>query len=196
VVPPTENRDQVINAVRHLSLARATNIGDGLQVALNAIIQGEAGETIGFQAGATPVARPYVSSPETQVIILLSDGASTTGPSPLLVADSIAQAGVRVYTVGLGAERGSELPSPGTVFPSRRFMELDEATLRGIAERTDGEYFSAQSAKELVKVYKKLSSKTYIAAEPDELTFLAVTLGALLLTTAAVLSVRWTSRIP
>ncbi|HLF75928.1 MAG TPA: VWA domain-containing protein [Dehalococcoidia bacterium] len=196
LVPPTEDRDQVIGAVQFLSLARSTNIGDGLQVALNAILQAEAGESIGFAAGATPVAKPYVANPDSQVIILLSDGASTTGPSPLQVADHVAQAGIRVYTVGLGASAGARLTPPGNGFPTQRFMELDEVTLKGIAERTDGEYFTAASAKDLNKVYKQLSSKTYIATEPDELTFLATAAGAMLLAIASVLSMRWSSRIP
>ena len=112
------------------------------------------------------------------------------------VADQVAQTGIRVYTVGLGASAGAPIAPPGNGFPNQRFMELDEATLKGIAERTGGQYFSAQSAKDLNKVYKELSSRTYIATEPDELTFLAAAAGALLLVCASVMSMRWSSRIP
>jgi Ca-activated chloride channel family protein len=198
LVPPTEDKKQVLGAVDYLSLARGTNIGDGLQVALNAILEFERGETVGFAAGATPVAKQKAANPETEIIVLLSDGASTTGPSPLEVADRVAQAGIRVYTVGLGVatEMGPITPAGNNGFPGRRFMELDEATLKGIAERTDGQYFSAQNAKDLTKIYKQLSSRTYIATEPDELTFLASAAGALLLVCAGVMSMRWASAIP
>jgi len=196
VVPPTEDRRQVISAVDYLTLARATNIGDGLLVALNAILEDERGEMPNFAPDTKQLLSGRALHPDVEMIVLLSDGAATTGPPPLQVADRIAQAGIRVYTVGLGASAGG-LTAPGNGgFTDRRFMELDEATLKGIAEKTDGEYFTAGNAGELHKVYKDLARRTVIEPKKDELTFLAGGVAALLMVTGSVLAAIWSTRLP
>jgi Ca-activated chloride channel family protein len=189
IVPPTRDRDQVIGAVSTLSLARGTNIGDGLQVALNAVIEAERLDEVPVLPADSAGQR--AANPDNQVIILLSDGASTTGPSPLQVADKVAAAGVRVYTVGLGMRRQG-----GSGSITGRFMELDEPVLKGIAEKTGGEYFTAQNSGELSKVYGDLILQTRFSGEKDELTFVASGAAALLLLASGVLGLLWSSRIP
>ena len=196
VVPPTEDRRQVISAVDYLTLARGTNIGDGLLVALNAILEDERGEMPSFAPDTKQLLAGRALHPDVEMIVLLSDGAATTGPPPLQVADRVAQAGIRVYTVGLGASAGA-LSAPGNGgFTGTRFMELDEVTLKGIAEKTDGEYFTASDAGQLHKVYKDLARRTVIEPKRDELTFLAGGVAALLMVTGSVLSAMWSTRLP
>jgi Ca-activated chloride channel family protein len=191
VVPPTRDRKQVIGAVSTISLARGTNVGDGLQVALNALLEAEQSDEVAvFPADA---GERRAANPEAQVIILLSDGASTTGPSPLVVADKVAQAGVKVYTVGMGVRSGQ---AGGLSFGGGRFMELDEPVLKGIAEKTGGKYFTAQNSGELTRVYNDLALLTRFDAARDELTFLASGAAALLLIAGGVLGLLWSSRIP
>lgn len=85
------------------------------------------------------------------VLILLTDGANNAGmKDPIAAARMAADAGLRVYTIGVGAAA-----QPG-FFGSRGNSDLDEETLRSIAEITHGEYFRATDADALAKVYARI----------------------------------------
>ncbi|MCD6187992.1 MAG: VWA domain-containing protein [Desulfuromusa sp.] len=93
---------------------------------------------------------------EEQVLILLTDGANTAGQlKPLKAAELAAAAGLKIYTIGLGAEtmkvRGFFFNQ--TVNPS---ADLDEETLTAIAQQTGGRYFRARDTKQLAKIYAEL----------------------------------------
>jgi Ca-activated chloride channel family protein len=96
-------------------------------------------------------------NPEGQrVLILLSDGANTAGTvAPLQAADLAAKAGLKVYTVGIGADEMviRDLLGSRKVNPSQ---DLDEPTMRGIAEKTGGRYFRARDVAELENIYRLL----------------------------------------
>ncbi|MEN8261657.1 MAG: VWA domain-containing protein [Pseudomonadota bacterium] len=88
-----------------------------------------------------------------RVLILLTDGANTTGHvSPLKAAELASEGGLRIYTIGIGADEMTVRGFFGTrrVNPS---VDLDEGTLRGIAEKTGGRYFRARDTAELEKIY-------------------------------------------
>ncbi len=96
-------------------------------------------------------------SPEkSKVLILLTDGANTAGTvTPLDAAKMAAEHGLKIYTLGFGAD---EL-IVSSFFGNRRInpsADLDEATLQKIAELTAGKYFRARSIDELVKIYQLL----------------------------------------
>ncbi len=197
VVPPTEDKKQVLASVDYLTLGRGTNIGDGLLVSMNAILQDERGEAPAFLSdpSATPTANQRALHPTNEMIVLLSDGAATTGPAPLDIADQVGQAGIRVYTVGLGANGRGSANQQG-VIGFGRFMELDEPTLKGIAEKTDGQYFAAQDAGQLHNVYKDLSQRTTIQTKPDELTYFAGGIAAVFMIGAGLMAAMWSNRLP
>lgn len=91
-----------------------------------------------------------------RVMILLTDGANTAGAiSPLQAAELAAQANVKIYTIGVGAEQVTVKDWFGTrtVNPS---ADLDESTLMAIAEQTGGEYFRARDPEELESIYRQL----------------------------------------
>ncbi len=125
------------------------------------------------------------------VVVLLTDGQSNTGPDPLEVADKAADLGVRVFTVGLGTVRGAPL---GWFGRSMR-VQLDEATLKTIAQKTNGRYYKADSAANLRDVYKALSSQLVLEKQKTEITALFSAFAALLVLAAALLSLLWFSRI-
>ena len=79
---------------------------------------------------------------KNRVLILLTDGASNAGNiDPLKAADLAAQEGVRIYTIGVGAE---EMVVPGPFgMPQVVHSDLDESALRAIAQKTGGRYFRA-----------------------------------------------------
>ena len=64
----------------------------------------------------------------------------------------------------------------------------DRATLRAIAEATDGEYFAARSAAALESAYRRLGSELGHEDRPTEVTALFVGAAAVVLTAAAALA--------
>jgi Ca-activated chloride channel family protein len=98
-----------------------------------------------------------------RVLVLLSDGASNAGVlDPMLAADLAKKEGVRIHTIGVGADRMAVNTVFGTqiVDPS---ADLDEKTLAAIAEMTGGQSFRAKSTEGLVEVYREID-----ALEPTE----------------------------
>jgi len=103
-----------------------------------------------------------------RVMILLTDGENNKGMDPLEALDEAKEAGVRVYTVGIGTSEGAPLPSgePGAfgVTSYRRdnsgdkiMVGLDDSTLRQIADETGGEYFSVSNESELRTLYSRIA---------------------------------------
>ena len=85
------------------------------------------------------------------VLILLTDGGNNAGlMEPLAAAKMAAGAGLRIYTIGVGAavQQG--------FFGASGNMDLDEGTLKSIAKITRGEYFRATDASALQKVYTRI----------------------------------------
>ncbi len=88
-----------------------------------------------------------------QVMILLTDGANTAGEvSPIKAAELAAEKGLKIYTIGIGADEMivQSLFGRQRVNPS---ADLDEKTLTTIAEKTGGQYFRARDSEELLKIY-------------------------------------------
>ena len=98
----------------------------------------------------------------SRVVILLTDGADTASTlPPMRAADLAAKAGIRIYTIGVGATEmeigglfGSRFGAR-TVNPS---ADLDEDTLQGIAEATGGQYYRARNPAELQKAYSDIAT--------------------------------------
>ena len=100
---------------------------------------------------------------QSAAIILLTDGQTTTGPDPIEAARIAAERGVRVFTVGIGTEKGEMIGAEGWSMRVR----LDEASLKQIANITLGEYFYAGTANDLKKVYESLNSQARVRAAAD-----------------------------
>ncbi|MCP3870154.1 MAG: VWA domain-containing protein [Gammaproteobacteria bacterium] len=104
---------------------------------------------------------------ENRVLILLTDGANTAGEvAPLQAAELAARKGLRIHTIGIGADRMTvqSLFGRRTVNPSR---DLDETTLKKIAETTGGRYFRARNTTELDRIYQLLDELEPIQREVE-----------------------------
>jgi Ca-activated chloride channel homolog len=197
VQPPTSDQSALRAAVQSLLTARGTAIGNGIIESLEAIaeINGDALalSAIGAEAGA--------DSP-SEIIVVLTDGVTTTGVPPLQAAQVAAERGIRVYTIGFGTANagagsgctqqfqgglGSFGGGGGGFF--RR--GIDEDTLIEIAAITGGEYYSAESADALHDVFESLPTAITTYTETTEVAFVFAALGALLATAALLLSLRW-----
>jgi Ca-activated chloride channel family protein len=90
-----------------------------------------------------------------QVLVLLTDGANTAGEvQPLKAAELAQQVGLRIYTIGIGAEQlevASLIGGRRRINPS---ADLDEDTLTEIARLTGGRYFRATDTASLQDIYK------------------------------------------
>ncbi|MCH7881144.1 MAG: VWA domain-containing protein [Proteobacteria bacterium] len=96
------------------------------------------------------------SEQDNRVLILITDGANTAGVvTPIKAAQLAARRGVKIYTIGIGADEQSS----STWFGFRKInssAQLDETTLRNIAELTGGRYFRARDTGELAEIYALL----------------------------------------
>lgn len=131
-----------------------------------------------------------------RVLVLLTDGANTSGEvQPLQAAGFAARDGLTVYTVGVGADEmmvqdffGSRVVNPSA--------DLDEDTLRAIADQTGGRYFRARDAESLEKIYEILDELEPVESDVetirpvDELFYWPLGLSYALALLAALFSIR------
>jgi Ca-activated chloride channel family protein len=142
------------------------------------------------------VKRLREDSTSERVLILLTDGANTSGEvQPLQAAEFAAREGLTIYTVGVGADEmmvqdffGSRVVNPSA--------DLDEDTLRAIAERTGGVYFRARDAQDLAEIYEILDELEPVesdveAVRPvDELFYWPMSMAYFLALIAVMFSIR------
>ena len=189
VQAPTNNQAKLLSALHSLATGRRTGIGSGLLAAIDSISAVDhavaPSTSIGAQ-GPVPVA-PGAYAPD--IIVLLTDGASNTGPTPLDAAQEAADRGVRVYTIGFGTANGGALGAAcahqflgrepnfggfgqggGGLGPGGGNFRrgIDEDTLRQIATMTGGEYYPAESASELEQVFSNLPMSIVVKHETIE----------------------------
>ena len=129
---------------------------------------------------------------DSALIVLLSDGENTTSPDPLEAAQNAADRGVRIDTVGIGSAAGSNLKVQGF----NVHTQLDEATLKAIADRTDGQYFNADSTADLQAIYGNLDTRLVIKPEAIEVTGLFAGAGLLVLVLGGLASMVWLGQFP
>jgi Ca-activated chloride channel family protein len=121
---------------------------------------GEDGTAVG-EGLALAVERLREAPVPSRVAILLTDGVSNAGEiAPTAAAELAREAGVKVYTVGAGTNGTARVkftdPRTGRVFEDEVPVEIDEDTLRVIAERTGGQYFRATDYGALRQVYRDI----------------------------------------
>ena len=212
VQPPTREREEVIQAIDRFQLQRGTAVGAGILVSLKTIFpdaefdlrswnprpdaqknapldrRSKGGDKDKDKEPARPVPP---GSYQNAAIILLTDGQTTTGPDPIESARMAAERGVRVFTVGVGTEKGEMIGAEGWSMRVR----LDEAALKQIANITQGDYFHAGTANDLKKVYETLNSRLVFEQKQTEITALFAAAAALFAVLAALLSMLWFGRI-
>ncbi|BDD01162.1 VWA domain-containing protein [Persicobacter psychrovividus] len=119
---------------------------------------------------------------DSKVMLLLTDGVDDgTDILPLDAADIAQKDSITIYTIGIGT-------------PGDKSGDLDEKTLKEIAEMSAGEYFLAQDRERLVQIYEQLDQLEPIEYEEEEykpVTLLypyplGIAFGMLLLTTLTI----------
>lgn len=142
----------------------------------------------------------------SKVAIVLTDGVNNAGNiTPLQAAELAEQYGIKVYTIGAGRTGWAPVPvrlPGGAVALRRAFVEMDEDTLREIAERTGARYFHATDADALEQVIDEIDhlerseivEVRYLEYEPHYAGFVVAALALML--ASSLLSGTWLRRLP
>lgn len=211
VQPPTNDQEALGSAIESLLTGRRTAIGSGILAAIDAIAEVDknvAPSITEDSPGIAPTPVPqgaYVPD----VIVLLTDGVSNTGPLPIDAAKQARDRGVRVYTIGFGTEGGSSFPDCSPQFQgSEPFggggggggqfgggggfrRGIDEETLKQVADMTGGKYYPASSSSELQDVFKQLPTYVIVKHKTTEISVMFAVGGAILALLAIGLSLLW-----
>lgn len=190
VQPPTDDQGAILETIDRLSPQGATSIAQGIFSALNAI-SGEAiaiDETI-LEEGTEPV---DIGNYPSSVIVLLTDGEDTEALDPLQIAQLAAEAGVRIYTIGIGSQEGAVLEVDGF----KVLTQLNETTLQDIARLTNGVYFYAADEEALQEIYENIDLQLTAGSEKLEITALLAGISMLLLLIGGAISLLWFGRAP
>lgn len=140
--PLTTDRGTIINLIKDVQtdlIEDGTAIGNGL---------------------ATAVARMKDSDAKSRVIILLTDGVNNRGEiDPRMAAEMAATYGIKVYTIGVGANGEAPYPvqTPWGVELQKMKVEIDEQLLKDIADETGGKYFRATDNTKLAEIYGEIN---------------------------------------
>jgi Ca-activated chloride channel family protein len=119
----------------------------------------EDGTAIGT-ALAMASARLKDSEAESKVVVVLTDGQNNRGEVDPVTASEVAQAlGVRVYTIGVGAQGEAPVVVDHPFAGRQRQMvpvQIDEEMLRAVADNTGGQYFRATDKEALREIYRQI----------------------------------------
>jgi len=94
-----------------------------------------------------------LSASNSRVLVLLTDGNNNSGfLNPEKAADIAAHAKLKIHTVAIGSKKAANsLP-----WAPIQSAEIDEKTLKSVAQKTGGKYFRAYNTQELVHIYKEI----------------------------------------
>jgi len=200
-VPPTTDKDALIEAINNFTTARGTAIGSAIFTSIDSI------------AAINPTVAPSGVDAESaqrsgyaaDVIVVLTDGANTQGVEPATAAESAAVRGLRVFTIGFGTTTPSRMActgqqaggwagGPGGGFGGgggRNPRVMDEGTLQAIAEITGGQYYKAESADQLQGALDDLPSQVAVVRKHVDIASWFAGAGGVLVAVAVGLSLWW-----
>ena len=127
---------------------------------------GLAGKTTSIGDALGLAVKRLQSVPEKgRVIILLTDGVNNSGVlSPMKAAELAKDDGIKIYTIGLGAQSDPR-DINGLFLNMNVTADLDEETLKEVANLTGGHYFRATDIQSLQTIYKNINQMETISQE-------------------------------
>ena len=219
VVPPTSDKELLQEAVKNLTTSFGTAIGSATLKSIDAIAEINTAVAPSGLNLRREDDQPGTSQDDYQpdIIVLLTDGANSRGPRPLDAAQQAADRQVRVYTIGFGTtepgqmicteqQLGSDIlgggfggrfgggdpgGGGGVGRDFRRFLIIDESTLKGVAGMTGGTYYRAENADQLHEIFLNLPLQIVLQKENTEISVFFSTLGAIFALVAVALSILW-----
>jgi Ca-activated chloride channel family protein len=179
-VTPTTDRQPVRAAIQGLELGPATGIGEAIFAGLDAIATAPTFTEEGEDAEPVPAR-----------MVVMTDGKTTVGRPDIDGAEAAVEADVPVSTIAFGTDRGT-IVIDGEIQP----VPVDREPLRLIAERTGGQFFSAESLGELQSVYEDIGSSVGFDTEEQEVTERFAGYAFVLVLVSAGLSLLFFQRLP
>jgi Ca-activated chloride channel family protein len=222
VQAPTDDEEVLLDVIASLATGRRTAIGSAILESIDAIA--ELDSSVPESVSMGPSGSPPPAVPEgafvPAIIVLLTDGASNTGPEPVAAAQQAVDRGIRIYTIGFGTENpGGRPPVCGAQFIGREpgdsgqgFQDpgfggggfggtggtggggrraIDEETLMAIADATGGEYYLAEDAQQLNEVFRQLPTDLITSHEVVEISVVFTAIAAVLICLAILLGQAW-----
>lgn len=121
----------------------------------------ESGTAIGMGL-ATSVNRLKESKAKSKVIILMTDGVNNSGfIDPKIATELAMEYNIKTYTIGLGTNGMALGPISMSRNGQLRYgsvkVEIDEALLQEIAQKTGGKYFRATNNEKLEAIYEEIN---------------------------------------
>ena len=191
---PSNDQTTIIESIKRLTPQRGTSLANGILVSLNTLanITGDDPITTLDRTGMPTPTGPTEEMDESVSIILFTDGENNMDPDPVNAALFALERGIRIHTIAIGSPEGVQLTVNGFTV----FTKVDEVTLRGLSDLTDGIYFNAQNEEDLNEVYKTIEPGIRIAYEETEVTAVFAGVSILSLLIGGILSLLWFSRVP
>ena len=196
VQTPTDDQNAILTAINRLAPQHGTSLASGITASLKAIDVG-AGQPSEIYTNLTPVPTltptPMPQGIYTSAdIVLLTDGENNENPDPLVAAQTAANRGVRIYTVGIGSASGTNLHINGFTVHT----QLDEDLLKQVSQITGGTYYNAQSEQDLIKIYNNLNPQLVVTPETTEVTSVFAGASVLLMLIGGMFSLFWFGHLP
>lgn len=143
--PVTSDKNLLLNQLADVKYDRIIQDGTGIGVGL-----------------ATAINRLKDSKAKSKVVILMTDGVNNSGLiDPQMAADIAKEYKIKVYTIGIGSNGLAETPVAilpnGDLKYDKVKVEIDEALMKTIAQKTGGKYFRATDTKRLKTIYDEIN---------------------------------------
>ncbi len=203
LVPPTDDTDELIEALEVLTVGRGTAIGQAILTSIDAIAEVDPSVA---PTGATPSGgEGYAGA----AIVVLTDGANTRGADPQIAAQEAALRRLRVFTIGFGTTTPAPSVCDNSQFDGggfgnwggfrgrggfdrgRNVLMLDEPALKRIAQTTGGSYHRAENADQLESALDTLPGTFTVVRQRVDTAAAFAAGGGLLVASAVALSLWW-----
>ena len=132
---------------------------------------------------------------KSAAIVLMTDGRNTVGPDPVDAARAAANMGVRIFTIGYGSTSASGGSQTVNIYGRSVRAMIDEPQLKRMATMTGGQYFHAQTAMELTKIYALITTKLQKETQEIEISAFFVAAALAFAIASALVSLLWFGRV-
>ena len=207
LVPPTTDREQLLEALKRVKAAENTSLASAIVSGVKAL-PGRKGlqtptelQPRGFGPNGQPIAPPPAGPNAPKVdpatlppgaLLILSDGVSNVAPDPRLAAKFAETNKVKLYTVAVGREGGAVARVQGQDY----FIPFDPKSLEQLAQLSPGKHVFPPTKESMSAIYKELGTVIQWEATKLEVSGLLSGLAVGLMLVGGGLSLRWQRRVP
>lgn len=207
LVPPTTDREQLLEALKRVKAAENTSLASAIVSGVKALPGRKGIQTptelqprgFGPQGQQQQPAPTNPNAPKVDpanlppgAILILSDGVSNVAPDPKLAAKFAETYKVKLYTVAVGREGGAVARVQGQDY----FIPFDPKSLEQLAQLSPGKHVFPPTKESMSAIYKELGTVIQWEATKLEVSGLLSGLAVGLMLVGGGLSLRWQRRVP